>query len=49
MTDRRQARLADTASLARTTFSISGVVRDVCPKDGYSAYVTIDYYANGLR
>ena len=31
----------------KKTFSISGVVRDVCPQDGYGAYVKMDYYANG--
>ncbi len=31
----------------KKTFSISGVVRDVCPQDGYGAYVWMDYYSNG--
>jgi hypothetical protein len=32
---------------SKKTFSISGVVRDVCPEDGYGAYVKMDYYVNG--
>jgi len=32
----------------KKTFTISGVVRDVCPSDGNGAYVRYDYYTNGV-
>jgi hypothetical protein len=29
---------------SKKTFSIAGVVRDVCPKDGNGAYLDVEYY-----